>query len=84
MPLTLRCVCHVASPWLGAPSTSARALQCVPPMPRKQRFKPSRKPQSNQGTAPSQQIDDRKDIIPEQQAEDRNDAPVISNANDVE
>jgi hypothetical protein len=53
-------------------------------MPRKQRFKPSRKPQSTQGVAPSQQIDDRKDIIPEQQIEDRKDAPVITNENDVE
>lgn len=53
-------------------------------MPRKQRFKPSRKPQSNQGTAPSQQIDDRKDIIPEQQREERSDAPVISDDRDVE
>ncbi len=36
-------------------------------MPRKQRFKPSRKPQSTQGLVPSNQLDDRKDSIPEQQ-----------------
>lgn len=38
-------------------------------MPRKQRFKPSRKPQSTQGVVPSNQLDDRKDIIPEQHRE---------------
>ncbi len=38
-------------------------------MPRKQRFKPSRKPQSTQGIVPSNQLDDRKDIVPEQQRE---------------
>ena len=42
-------------------------MQCLQPMPRKQRFKPSRKPQSTQGTVSSQQLDDRKEIIPEQQ-----------------
>ena len=36
-------------------------------MPRKQRFKPSRKPQST----PSNQLDDRKDIIPEHQREEQ-------------
>jgi hypothetical protein len=53
-------------------------------MPRKQRFKPSRKPQSTQGTNPSQQIDDRKDIIPEQKADERRDAPVITAEPEVE
>jgi hypothetical protein len=48
-------------------TTSARALQSIAPMPRKQRFKPSRKPQNTQGSVSSQQLDDRKDIVPEQQ-----------------
>jgi hypothetical protein len=39
-------------------------------MPRKQRFKPSRKPQT-QGAAPSNQLDDRNDIIPEHQREEQ-------------
>ncbi len=38
-------------------------------MPRKQRFKPSRKPQTTQGIVPSQGLDDRKDIVPEGQRE---------------
>lgn len=42
-------------------------------MPRKQRFKPSRKPQSTQGAASSQHVDDRKDIIPESQREPQRD-----------
>lgn len=36
-------------------------------MPRKQRFKPSRKPQPTPGTVASPQVDDRKDIQPEQE-----------------
>lgn len=36
-------------------------------MPRKQRFKPSRKPQQTPGTVASPQVDDRKDIQPEQE-----------------
>jgi len=59
-------------------------LQCHAAMPRKQRFKPSRKPQSTQGTAPSQQIDDRKDIIPEQQRDERRESPVITANQDVD
>ena len=47
-------------------------------MPRKQRFKPSRKPQSTQGQAANQTIDDRKDIVPEQERENQRDTPVIT------
>jgi hypothetical protein len=36
-------------------------------MPRKQRFKPSRKPQPIPGTVASPQVDDRKDIQNEQE-----------------
>jgi hypothetical protein len=35
-------------------------------MPRKQRFKPSRKPQAAQVSASSPHVDDRKEIKPEQ------------------
>lgn len=53
-------------------------------MPRKQRFKPSRKPQSTQGVVASQQLDDRKDIIPEQQQDVGRQGPVISEEREVE
>lgn len=42
-------------------STGAHALQSAGDMPRKQRFKPSRKPQ-NQATVSNPQVDDRKEI----------------------
>ena len=35
-------------------------------MPRKQRFKPSRKPQSNQAVVSNQQVDEGKEINPDQ------------------
>ncbi len=67
---------------------SARALQCLGPMPRKQRFKPSRKPQNTQGSVSSQQLDDRKDIIPEQQRDIQssvsNESSVIKGDTEVE
>ena len=53
-------------------------------MPRKQRFKPSRKPQSTQGSVPSQQVDDRKDIIPEQHQEASREDSVIKGDPEVE
>jgi hypothetical protein len=53
-------------------------------MPRKQRFKPSRKPQSTQGQVANQQVDDRKDIVPEQQREIQRDTPVIAGDPEVE
>jgi hypothetical protein len=34
-------------------------------MPRKQRFKPTRKPQQQQVTPPPQQMDDRREIHPD-------------------
>jgi hypothetical protein len=40
----------------------AQPLQRERLMPRKQRFKPSRKPQNQQQSAASQGLDDRKDI----------------------
>lgn len=52
-------------------------------MPRKQRFKPSRKPQSNPGTVPTPQVDDRKDINPEAQDIDR-DAPARNEMRDLD
>lgn len=48
-------------------TVGARTLQFPADMPRKQRFKPSRKPQSTQATVSSQQVDDRKDINPDVQ-----------------
>lgn len=62
----------------------ARPLQSNPPMPRKQRFKPSRKPQNTQQQAANQHVDDRKDIIPEQQREIQRDTPVITGDPEVE
>lgn len=63
-------------------------MQCLGPMPRKQRFKPSRKPQNTQGSSPSQQLDDRKDIIPEQQRDVQSqvssESSVIKGDSDVE
>lgn len=53
-------------------------------MPRKQRFKPSRKPQSNQGTVPSQQVDDRNDVIPHHQQEASREDSVIKGDPEVE
>ena len=76
---------------LGTPRI-ARALQYIGPMPRKQRFKPSRKPQSTQGVVSSTQMDDRKEIIPEPQREPQRDQqrdverdePVIKGDSEVE
>jgi len=52
-------------------------------MPRKQRFKPSRKPQSTQASVSNQQLDDRKDIQPEQQNQQQA-PPVEEAARDLE
>ena len=43
-------------------SEGAHALQSIRGMPRKQRFKPSRKPQQNQATVSNPQVDDRREI----------------------
>lgn len=52
-------------------------------MPRKQRFKPSRKPQSTQATVSSHQVDDRKDINPDAQDIEQQ-APVRDEMSDIE
>lgn len=52
-------------------------------MPRKQRFKPSRKPQSNQNTVSNPQVDDRKEIPPTD-AEVEHEAPVREGMRDIE
>ena len=52
-------------PTLTSACEGAHSLQSVRGMPRKQRFKPSRKPQ-NQASVSNQQVDDRQEIEPEQ------------------
>ena len=49
----------------------AHALQGTAAMPRKQRFKPSRKPKTDQATVSNPQSDDRKEIRPEGREDDR-------------
>ena len=62
--------------------SGAHALQMLSPMPRKQRFKPSRKPQNQQATVSNPQVDDRKEIHPEQDIERQ--APVEERPRDIE
>ena len=52
-------------------------------MPRKQRFKPSRKPKTDQATVSSPQVDDRKEIHPAVQ-DIEHDAPVEEAPRDIE
>jgi len=52
-------------------------------MPRKQRFKPSRKPQSNQATVSSPQVDERKEIYPHDDDVER-EAPAREGMQDIE
>jgi len=52
-------------------------------MPRKQRFKPSRKPQSNQNTVSNPQVDDRKENHPDDQDVER-EAPAREGMRDIE
>jgi hypothetical protein len=52
-------------------------------MPRKQRFKPSRKPKTEQATVSSPQVDDRKEIHPSVQDIER-EAPVQEAPRDIE
>jgi hypothetical protein len=52
-------------------------------MPRKQRFKPSRKPKTDQATVLNPEIDDRKEIGPEGRDVDRQ-APVQEAPRDIE
>lgn len=52
-------------------------------MPRKQRFKPSRKPKTEQATVSNPQVDDRKEIPPSSQDVER-DMPVEQAPRDIE
>jgi hypothetical protein len=52
-------------------------------MPRKQRFKPSRKPQ-NQATVSNPQVDDRKEIHPEDRDIEHGQGPVAEAPRDIE
>ena len=58
-------------------------MQTVRCMPRKQRFKPSRKPQNQQATVSNPQVDDRKEIHPEGQEMGRQ-APFEEAPRDIE
>jgi len=51
-----------------------QTLQTPQDMPRKQRFKPSRKPKTDQSTVSNPQIDDRKEIHPDE-AETQRESP---------
>lgn len=53
----------------------AQALQRRPLMPRKQRFKPSRKPQNQQQSAASQGMDDHKEIQQQSNQQVEQEAP---------
>ena len=53
-------------------------------MPRKQRFKPIRKPQNTQGTVSNPQVDDRREIHPDAQREIERQAPVEEAPRDIE
>jgi hypothetical protein len=58
-------------------------LQLEAAMPRKQRFKPSRKPKTDQAAVSSPEVDDRKEIHPSAQDIER-DAPVEEAPRDIE
>jgi hypothetical protein len=53
-------------------------------MPRKQRFKPSRKPKNEQATVSNIQIDDGKEISPREAQDVERQAPVEDSADDIE
>jgi hypothetical protein len=53
-------------------------------MPRKQRFKPSRKPQQTQGTVSTPQVDDRKEIHPDVPKDVERGAPSREGVRDIE
>lgn len=57
----------VVPPTRGCHDGIARTLQLPADMPRKQRFKPSRKPQSTQATVANQQVADRRELNPDAQ-----------------
>ena len=62
-------------------------MQSLPDMPRKQRFKPSRKPkneQSEQATVSNVQIDDGKEISPREAQDVERQAPAAEEQRDIE
>ena len=61
----------------------AQALQRPGGMPRKQRFKPSRKPKTDQATVSNPQVDDRKEIHPTTHDIER-EVPVDQGPRDIE
>jgi hypothetical protein len=54
------------------------------PMPRKQRFKPSRKPKQEQATVSNPQVDDRKEFHPSEAQDVERQAPVEQAPRDIE
>ena len=64
-------------------SRGAQALQRHGDMPRKQRFKPSRKPKMDQATVSNPQVDDRKEIHPTTHDIER-EVPVDQGPRDIE
>jgi hypothetical protein len=62
----------------------AQALQSLSGMPRKQRFKPSRKPKNEQATVSNVQIDDGKEISPREAQDVERQAPVDEEQRDIE
>jgi hypothetical protein len=62
----------------------AQPLQSLPDMPRKQRFKPSRKPKIDQATVSNPQIDDRKESSPREAQDIERQAPVDQAPRDIE
>jgi hypothetical protein len=53
-------------------------------MPRKQRFKPSRKPKTEQATVSNPQVDDRKEIHPSEAQDIERQAPDDQAPRDIE
>ncbi len=73
MPFVAQVICDLrATPGCDG----AQPLQSLPGMPRKQRFKPSRKPKLDQATVSNPQVDDRKEIHPTEVQDVERQAPV--------
>ena len=62
----------------------AQALHSHRRMPRKQRFKPSRKPKIDQAIVSNPQVDDGKEIHPSEAQEIERQAPVEQAPRDIE
>jgi len=62
----------------------AHALQSLTGMPRKQRFKPSRKPKNEQATVSNPQVDDRKEFQASEAQDVERQAPVDQAPRDIE